>query len=63
MIIKHNVRIKYTSLTVGTFITNMFKVQWVSEILPSLGFKWPKRGWVANDVDFKWDLKSGSAII
>ena len=29
-----------------------------SEIQTSLDSKWPKRGWVANGPDFKWNLKS-----
>ena len=35
-----------------------FTLQWGSEIQPSLDFKWSKRGWVANGLNFKWDLKS-----
>ena len=38
-------------------------IQWGSEIWTSLDFKWSKRGWVANGLDFKWDLKSGSSAI
>ena len=30
---------------------------------PSLDFKWSKRGWVANGLDFEWHLKSGSPTI
>ena len=26
-------------------------------------FEWSKRGWFANGLDFKWDLKSGSPTI
>ena len=39
------------------------KVQWGSEIRPSLDFEWSKTGWVANGLDFEWDLKSGSPTI
>ena len=35
-------------------------VQWGSEIWTSLDFKWSKIGWVANGLDFDWDLKFGS---
>ena len=28
-----------------------------SEILTSLDFEWSNRGWFANGLDFKWDLK------
>ena len=28
-----------------------------------LDFEWSKRGWVANSLDFEWDLKSGSLTI
>ena len=38
-------------------------IQWGSEIRTSLDFEWLKRGGVANGMDFKWDLKSGSPII
>ena len=38
-------------------------VQWGSEIWTSLDFKWSKRCWVANGLDFEWDLKSGSPTI
>ena len=34
-----------------------------SEIPPSLDFEWSKRGWVANGLDFKWDLKSRSPTV
>ena len=34
-------------------------VQRGSEISTSLDFEWSERGWVANDPDFEWDLKSG----
>ena len=38
-------------------------VQWGSEILTSMDFKWSKRGWVANGMDFERDLKSGCPTI
>ena len=38
-------------------------IQWGSEIWPSLGFEWSKRGWVANGLDLEWDLNSGSPTI
>ena len=38
-------------------------VQWGSEIRPSLDFEWSKTGWVANGLDFEWDLKSRSPTI
>ena len=34
-----------------------------TEIRPSLDFEWSKKGWVANGLDFKWNLKSGSPTI
>ena len=34
-----------------------------SEIRTILDFEWSKRGWVANSLDFEWDLKSGSPSI
>ena len=37
--------------------------QWGSEIQTSMDFEWSKRGWVANGLDFEWDLKSGSPTI
>ena len=37
--------------------------QWGSEVQTGLDFEWPKQGWVAIDLDFKWDLKSGSPTI
>ena len=40
-----------------------FQIQWGSEIRPSLDFEWSKTGWVANGLDFEWDLKSGSPTI
>ena len=39
------------------------KIQWGSEIWTSLDFKLSKRSWVANGLDFKWNLKSGSPTI
>ena len=36
----------------------VFVIQWGSEIQPSLDFEWSKTGWVANGLDFEWDLKS-----
>ena len=42
------------------FSIQMVEVQWGSEIGTSLGFEWSKRGWVANGLDFEWDLKYGS---
>ena len=41
----------------------VFPVQWGSEIQTSLDFKCSKRSRVANDLDFKWDLKSRSPTI
>ena len=38
-------------------------LQWGSEIQTSLEFEWSKREWVANGLDFEWDLKSGSTTI
>ena len=38
-------------------------IQWGSEIRPCPDFKWSKRGWFANGLDFQWDLKSGSPTI
>ena len=45
--------------------TNHYKnlIQWGSEIRTSLDFKWLKRGWVANGLNFKLDLKSWSPTI
>ena len=43
----------------GVFI----RIQWGSEIRPSLDFQWSKTGWVANGLDFEWDLKFGSPAI
>ena len=37
-----------------------WQIQWGSEIRISLDFKLPEGGWVANGLDFKWDLKSKS---
>ena len=34
-------------------------IKWGSKIQTSLDFEWSKRGWVANGLDFEWDLKSG----
>ena len=45
------------------FLIRSKQVQWGSEIRPSLDFEWSKRGWVANGLDFEWDLKSGSPTI
>ena len=44
-------------------VKNDTQVQWGSEIRPSLDFEWSKTGWVANGLDFEWDLKSGSPTI
>ena len=33
------------------------RIQGGSEIWACLDFEWSKRGWVANNPDFKWDLK------
>ena len=41
----------------------MSLVQWGSEIRTSKYFEWLKKGWVANGLDFVWDLKSGSPTI
>ena len=38
-------------------------VQWGSEIWTSLDCEWSKRGWVANGLNFEWDLKSRSPTI
>ena len=38
-------------------------IEWGSEIWSSLDFELSKTGWVANGLDFKWDLKSGSQTI
>ena len=35
-------------------------IQWGSEIWTCPDFEWLKRGWFANVLDFKWDLKSES---
>ena len=43
--------------------TRTNQIQWGSEIQPSMDFKWSKRGWVANDPGFEWDLKSESQKI
>ena len=40
-----------------------FLIEWGSEIKTSLNFKWSKRGWVANYLDFKWDLECWSPTI
>ena len=40
-----------------------FKTQWGSEIRTGLDLEWSKRGWVANGMDFEWDLKYGSQTI
>ena len=37
-------------------------ILWRSEIRPSLDSKWSKRGWVANGLDFEWNLKSRSDL-
>ena len=45
------------------------KIVWISngtvgsEIRRSLDLEWSKRGWVANGLDFEWDLKFGSPTI
>ena len=39
------------------------QIQWWSEIRISLDFKWSKRGWFANILDLKWDLKSWSPTL
>ena len=39
------------------------KIQWGSETRTSLDFKWSKKGWVANGLDFEWDLKFGTPTI
>ena len=31
-------------------------IQWGSEIRPSLDYQWSYRGWVANGLNFEWDL-------
>ena len=36
------------------------KIQWGSDVCISLDFEWSKRGWIANCLNFKWDLKTGS---
>ena len=38
-------------------------LQWGSEIRTSRDFKWSKKGWVANCLDFEWELKSGGPTI
>ena len=43
--------------------TSQSSLQWGSEIWTSLDFEWSKRGWVANGLDFEWDLKSGVKIV
>ena len=47
----------------NTELVHYSDVQWGSEIRPSLDFEWSKTGWVANGLDFEWDLKSGSPTI
>ena len=42
--------LQFEKLTINTYI----KIQWRSEIRPSLDFKWSKRGWEANGLDFEW---------
>ena len=37
--------------------------QWGSEIWTRMDFRWSKRGWVLNGLDFEWDLKSGNPTI
>ena len=39
---------------------NLNRIEWGSEIWTSLEFKRLKIGWVVNDLDFEWDMKSGS---
>ena len=51
--------LQFEKLTINTYI----KKQWRSGIRPSLDFKWPKRGWEANGLDFEWDLKFESPTI
>ena len=43
-------------------LNNRHLKKWQSQILTSLDFKWLKRDWVANGLDFEWDLKSGSSV-
>ena len=33
-----------------------FKTQWGSEIRTGLDLEWSKRGWIANGLNFEWDL-------
>ena len=44
-------------------LPSFIEIQWGSEIRTSLDSEWSKRCWVANGVDFEWDLKSGSPTI
>ena len=39
------------------------RVQWESEIRTCLKFKWSKRDWVANGLDFEWAHNSGSPSV
>ena len=44
-------------------VGSIMSIQWGSEIMTSLEFKWSERGWVTNGPDFEWDLKSASPTI
>ena len=53
---------KYKKLQISR--DNLIKYQFGgSDIQTSLDFEWSKRGWVANGLDFVWDLKSGSPTL
>ena len=63
-----NVQIKYLDYCDAFWsmkvAVNFYKrFQWGSGIWTSLDFEWSKRGWVRNDLDFKWDLKPKSPTI
>ena len=53
-----NLKINYKSGTFASEKKLSVYIQWGSKIQTSLDFEWSKRGWVANVLDFEWDLKS-----
>ena len=44
-------------------VCKWFGFQMGNEIRTSLDFEWTERGWFANDLDFKCDLKLGRPTI
>ena len=45
----------------GSKVTTLITVG--AEIWTSLDLEWSKRGWVANGLDYKWNLKFGNPTI